>query len=125
MSNTFKLNYKNGSHEIVQTDAASVEEQINRTFGLSPEEAAEFGVSVEMLPSVDEPENLVNTLVEETLKNPDDTVLVPTADGAQGDLLADAGGETTGETTDTTDTIGETVHIHVHVGETSEGTDNT
>lgn len=46
---TFKLIYKNGKTETVQTDAVDVADQINRTFGLTPEEAEAFGVGAEML----------------------------------------------------------------------------
>lgn len=77
---TFKLNYKNGTHEVVQTDAQTVEDQLNRTFGLSPEQAEEFGVSVELLP--DDPEDLLQALTKEVVTHPDETVLVPTADGS-------------------------------------------
>jgi hypothetical protein len=47
---TFLLKYRSGASEYVQTDATSVADQINRTFGLSEEEAADFGVAVEMMP---------------------------------------------------------------------------
>lgn len=75
---TFKLNYKNGAHEIVQTDATTVADQINRTFGMTLEEAEAFGVSVEMLP--DDPVEMLDTMVEDTLTHHEDTTIVPTAD---------------------------------------------
>lgn len=46
----FKLTYTNKAGEYVQTDAQSVEDQTNRSFGLSVEEAEDFGVKVEMMP---------------------------------------------------------------------------
>lgn len=48
-TNRFKITYKSGATEEVSTDAVDAADQTNRTFGLTPEEAAEFGVKVEML----------------------------------------------------------------------------
>ena len=49
MTNKFKLVYPSGVTEEVYTDAVDVADQINRTFGLTVAEAAEFGVSVELI----------------------------------------------------------------------------
>jgi len=60
----FLIKYKNGKEEYVQTDAANVADQVNRTFGMTVEQAEEFGVSVEMmgegfvLPGTEPPEEL-------------------------------------------------------------------
>lgn len=48
MSNTnvFELTYRSGAKETIVTDAQTVEDQCNRTFGMTVDEAAEFGASV-------------------------------------------------------------------------------
>jgi hypothetical protein len=46
----FLIKYKNGSEQYQQSDAVDAADQINRTFGLTLEQATEFGVSVEMMP---------------------------------------------------------------------------
>lgn len=81
---TFKLNYKNGSHEVVQTDALTVEDQVNRTFGLSVKEAKDFGVGAEILP--DDPEDLLQAMTKDVLKHPDDVTIVPETGAAPEDL---------------------------------------
>ena len=50
----FRITYKNGKTEDVHTDAETVADQINRTFGMSVEEADDFGVGAEILPSDEE-----------------------------------------------------------------------
>lgn len=77
---TFKLLYKNGSTEVVQTDAKDVADQINRTFGLSVEEAKEMGVDVIMLS--ENPEDLLQALVEEVVEHPHGGPLLA-ADGTE------------------------------------------
>ena len=109
---TFKLNYKNGSHEVVQTDAADVADQVNRTFGLTVEEAEAFGVSVEMLP--DDPEDLLQALTSEVVEHPDETLIVPKADEQAPEQQDAAQG-----------TSEEPGHIHVHVGEESQAGDSS
>lgn len=49
MTNKFKLTYGSGVTEEVITDADDVADQINRTFGLTVDEAKEAGVSVELM----------------------------------------------------------------------------
>lgn len=70
---TFKLNYKNGTCEVVQTDAPDAPAQLMRTFGLSPEQAAEFGVSVEMLS--DDPVDLMDAGGPDDLEQAQQTAL--------------------------------------------------
>lgn len=42
-TNVFELTYRSGAKETVVTDAQTVEDQCNRTFGMTVDEAAEFG----------------------------------------------------------------------------------
>lgn len=49
MTNRFLLTYRSGATEEVVTDAETAADQCMRTFGLTPEEAAEFGAAVELL----------------------------------------------------------------------------
>ena len=44
----FKLTYRNGNSELITTDAETVEDQCNRSFGMSLEEARDFGSNVEI-----------------------------------------------------------------------------
>ena len=45
-TNVFELTYRSGAKETVVTDAQTVEDQCNRTFGMTVDEAAEFGAGV-------------------------------------------------------------------------------
>lgn len=49
MTNKFKLTYASGLTEEVYTDAVDSADQLNRTFGMTEDEAKEFGVSAELL----------------------------------------------------------------------------
>lgn len=46
---SYKITYANGNTEVVTTDAVDTADQINRTFGLTVEEAASFGCAAELI----------------------------------------------------------------------------
>jgi hypothetical protein len=123
----FKLFYRDGSSEEVTTDAVDVADQINRTFGLSPDEAEEFGVSALMMPEdhvmvpgvqqpeeeADEPADDTNTVVS----NPVDTPQSATLTDAEGNAVVNPFAPPTEPD--------RTVEIQRSVEESSEPGDNT